>query len=52
MATWGLVIIAVSGYGDEQARRQSGEAGCDPHLLRPVDVDHLLTVIADCDVKG
>jgi PAS domain S-box-containing protein len=34
-----LVVIAVSGYGQEQDRRRSLEAGCDYHLTKPVDPD-------------
>ncbi len=39
------VIIAVSGYGEEQARRRSGEAGFDHHLLKPVKFETLLAVM-------
>jgi two-component system CheB/CheR fusion protein len=35
----GLLIIAVSGYGNEEHRRLSEQAGCDAHLLKPVDPD-------------
>lgn len=39
------VIIAVSGYGKEQARSRSGEAGFDHHLVKPVNFDTLLKVL-------
>ncbi len=32
-----LFIIAVSGYGNEDDRRRSREAGFDRHLIKPVD---------------
>ncbi len=35
------IIICVSGYGQEEDRRRSREAGCDHHLLKPVDLDGL-----------
>ncbi len=33
----GLRIIAVTAYGSEQDRRQSREAGCEMHLVKPAD---------------
>jgi PAS domain S-box-containing protein len=39
------VIIAVSGYGQEQDRRRSREAGFDHHLVKPIDYDALVTLI-------
>ena len=39
------VIIAVSGYGQEQARGRSGAAGFDHHLVKPVDPDYLERLI-------
>lgn len=36
-----LVIIALSGYGEEEHRRSSKEAGCDGHLVKPVQPDVL-----------
>jgi PAS domain S-box-containing protein len=40
------VIIAVSGYGEDQARSRSREAGFDHHLVKPVNFETLLTVMA------
>jgi PAS domain S-box-containing protein len=34
-------LIAVSGYGQEEAQRRSHEAGFDLHLTKPVDFDEL-----------
>jgi PAS domain S-box-containing protein len=39
------LIIAVSGYGEEQARSRSSEAGFDHHLVKPVNFDILLKVL-------
>ncbi len=39
------VIIAVSGYGQEEDRRRSRAAGFDHHLVKPVDFDSLISLI-------
>ena len=39
------VIIAVSGYGREEDRRRSKEAGFDHHLVKPVVFDTLVSLI-------
>ena len=41
-----MVIIALTGWGQERDRIQSSEAGCDGHLVKPVslpDLERLLT---------
>lgn len=40
------VLIAISGYGQEQDRRRSIEAGFDYHLVKPVDYQRLLSFLA------
>ena len=40
-----IVIIAVSGYGQEEDRRRSQAAGFDHHLVKPVDFDSLVSLI-------
>ncbi len=40
------VIIAVSGYGQEEDRRRSHEAGFDFHLVKPIDQDALLKLLS------
>jgi PAS domain S-box-containing protein len=40
------VIIAVSGYGQEEHRRRSRDAGFDHHLVKPVDFDTLTTLLS------
>jgi PAS domain S-box-containing protein len=40
------LLIAVSGYGQDEDKRRSREAGFDEHLVKPVDVDALLELIA------
>ena len=42
-----LVLIAVTGWGQEEDRRRSREAGFDAHLTKPVDMAALVRLIAD-----
>ncbi len=46
---WGgdMVIIALTGWGQEQDRRRSREAGFDHHLVKPVDPRLLMTLLAE-----
>ena len=45
--SWGsdMVLIALSGWGNENDRRRSREAGFAHHLVKPVDFDELLAVL-------
>ena len=45
-------IVAVSGYGQEEDRRRSREAGFDHHLVKPVDLDDLLALLAKADLRS
>ncbi len=40
------VLIAISGYGQDEDRRHSQQAGFDHHFVKPIDHDALLTVLA------
>ncbi|MEC5405546.1 ATP-binding protein [Paraburkholderia sp. MPAMCS5] len=40
-----LKIIAVSGYGQPEDMARSSAAGCDSHLIKPVDIELLLTIM-------
>lgn len=42
-----LVLIALTGWGSEQDRRQAQAAGFDHHLVKPVELVHLLDVIGE-----
>ena len=44
---WGkrIVIIALTGWGQEEDRRKSREAGFDGHLVKPVDYPTLMTLL-------
>lgn len=39
-------IVALTGWGSEEDRRKSREAGCDEHLTKPVDADEVKAVLA------
>jgi signal transduction histidine kinase/ActR/RegA family two-component response regulator len=45
---WGkdIVMIALTGWGQEDDRRQSEEAGFNGHLVKPVDYDKLLELLS------
>ena len=43
----GVLLIAVSGYGDLAAKDSSRQAGIDRHLTKPVDLDALCAVLRD-----
>jgi PAS domain S-box-containing protein len=47
--SWGgsIVLIAVSGWGQESDRRRSARAGFNMHLVKPVDPDALLRIVRD-----
>jgi two-component system CheB/CheR fusion protein len=42
-------LIAVTGYGSEEDRRQAREAGFDHHLTKPVDPDELKKLLTKRD---
>jgi CheY-like chemotaxis protein len=46
-APWGraLTLVATSGWGQEEHRRRSREAGFDHHLVKPVDVASLRSIL-------
>jgi CheY-like chemotaxis protein len=41
-----FVIIAVTGHAKEEHRRHALAAGCDFHLLKPVNLDNLAALFA------
>jgi signal transduction histidine kinase len=42
----GIRIVALTGWGQEQDRRNTREAGFDAHLVKPVDLSALKNVLA------
>ena len=51
---WGkkMVLIALTGWGQEEDRLQSRNAGFDAHMVKPVDHDALLTFLASLSSPG
>lgn len=49
---WGrsIKIIALTGWGQERDRRQSREAGCDGHLVKPVSLTDLQKTLAELTI--
>ncbi|HKQ47070.1 MAG TPA: PAS domain S-box protein [Phycisphaerae bacterium] len=47
--SWGkkITLVALTGWGQPEDRERSAEAGFDHHLVKPVDVDALLTLISE-----
>ncbi|MGH7725634.1 MAG: hybrid sensor histidine kinase/response regulator [Candidatus Eiseniibacteriota bacterium] len=45
---WGkdMILIALTGWGQEEDRRKSQAAGFDAHLVKPVDYDALMKLLA------
>jgi CheY-like chemotaxis protein len=41
----GLTLIALTGWGQQEDRRRSAEAGFDRHLVKPVGLEALKTVL-------
>lgn len=48
---WGkdITMIALTGWSQEQDRRMSEEAGFDVHIVKPVDYDYLLELVASLE---
>jgi len=46
----GVVMIAVTGWGQDEDRRRSHEAGFDHHMVKPVDPQALMSMIAVLNV--
>jgi signal transduction histidine kinase len=47
--TWGeqLILIAVTGWGQEEDKRRALQAGCNYHLTKPIDPDGLEALLAN-----
>ena len=42
-----MVLVALTGYGQEEDRRRSREAGFDLHFTKPVDPGELQRIVSD-----
>jgi signal transduction histidine kinase len=43
----GALLIALTGYGEAESRSRSAQAGFDFHMVKPADVNLLLTMLAN-----
>ena len=44
--TAGALLVAVTGYGQDHDREATRASGFDHHLVKPLDTDHLLALLA------
>lgn len=42
------ILVAVTGWGDQRHRQRSKEAGFDRHLLKPVRLQEILSILDSC----
>ena len=42
-----MVLVALTGWGQEDDRRESKEAGFDHHLVKPVDYNALIELLGE-----
>jgi PAS domain S-box-containing protein len=45
--TANVLLIALTGYGQDEDRRRTRAAGFDHHLVKPADIKQLLAILAD-----
>ncbi len=43
----GVFIVAMTGWGQDEDRRRTTEAGFDAHLVKPIDLPALMQLLAD-----
>jgi CheY-like chemotaxis protein len=41
----GTMLVALTGWGQEEDRRRSREAGFDYHMIKPVELDALMKLL-------
>ena len=46
------LIVAISGYGEDEDRARSIEAGMDLHLVKPLDIDELVAMLGQPGPAG
>jgi CheY-like chemotaxis protein len=51
--SWGkkMVVVAITGWGQEEDKQRALEAGFDHHLTKPVDPADLKTLVAELKAK-
>jgi CheY-like chemotaxis protein len=43
------LLVAVTGYAEDEARRRSREAGFDHHLVKPIDLEALVALLSSLE---
>lgn len=43
-----ILMIALTGWGQNDARRRTGEAGFDHHLVKPVELEQIIRLAGAC----
>jgi len=44
-----VLLIALTGWGQEQDRRRTAEAGFDHHLVKPAAIDEIVALLGSAD---
>jgi CheY-like chemotaxis protein len=44
-------LVAVTGYGGQEARTQTRDAGFDAHLLKPLELEMLARILLESGSK-
>jgi CheY-like chemotaxis protein len=50
-ASRGIVLVALTGWGQREDRRRTTEAGFDYHLVKPADVGMLQSILSMRDLQ-
>jgi PAS domain S-box-containing protein len=45
------LLVAITGYGQESDRKETSAAGFDYHLVKPIDPNELLSILAELDSR-
>jgi PAS domain S-box-containing protein len=47
-----MLLIALTGWGQQSDRRRTQEAGFDAHMVKPIDLNELMKLLASFDKTG
>ena len=47
-----MLLVAMTGWGQDEDRRKTASAGFDAHLVKPVDLSALIQVLAGYSAGG
>ncbi len=46
------LLVAITGYGQDSDRKETSAAGFDYHLVKPIDPNELLSILAELDSRS